>query len=62
MDKPNPKTVRVTVTDPESGEVLHERTITNDYAVVCSGDRYIKNLQIMGSTHMLAIAREKSNG
>lgn len=55
-------TVKVTVTDPETGEVLQERTITNDYVVVCAGSRYIKSLQIMGTTHMVAVAKEKPNG
>lgn len=54
--------VKVTVTNPETGEVLQERTITNDYVVICAGNRYIKNLQVMGSTHMIAVAKEKPNG
>lgn len=55
-------TVTVTVTNPETGEVLQERTITNDYALICAGDRYIKSVQIMGSTHMIAVAKEKPHG
>lgn len=55
-------TIKVTVTDPETGEVLQERTITNDYVVICAGNRYIKNLQVMGTTHMIAVAKEKPHG
>lgn len=54
--------IKVTVTDPETGEVLQEKTIQNDYIVICAGNRYIKSHQLMGTTHMLAIAREKNNG
>jgi len=54
--------IKVTVTDPATGKVLQERILVNDYAVICAGDRYIKNVQIMGSTHMVAVAKEKPNG
>lgn len=54
--------IKVTVTDPATGEVLQERTITNDYVVICAGNRYIKNLQVMGTTHMVAVAKEKAGG
>jgi hypothetical protein len=54
--------IKVTVTDPATGQVLQEKTITNDYVVICAGNRYVKNLQVMGSTHMIAVAKEKPNG
>ena len=54
--------IKVTVTDPTTGEVLQERILVNDYAVICAGDRYVKSIQIMGSTHMIAVAKEKPNG
>lgn len=54
--------IKVTVTDPATGEVLQERLLVNDYAVICAGDRYVKNVQIMGATHMIAVAKEKPNG
>lgn len=54
--------IKVTVTDPATGQVLQEKIITNDYVVICAGNRYVKNLQVMGSTHMIAVAKEKPNG
>lgn len=54
--------IKVTVTDADTGQVLQEKTITNDYVVICAGNRYIKNLQVIGSTHMIAVAKEKPNG
>lgn len=51
--------VKVTISDPKTGEVLSERVIKDDYVIVCAGDRYVKSTQVMGQTHMLAIAREK---
>lgn len=54
-----PKTIKVTVTDPESGEVLQERLVSNDYVLIIAGNRYLKSHQIMGSTHMLAVAVDK---
>ncbi|WP_313243721.1 hypothetical protein [Stenotrophomonas rhizophila] len=54
--------IKVTVTDPATGRVLQEKTITNDYIVICAGNRYVKNLQVMGSTHMIAVAKAKPNG
>ncbi|MGG2100347.1 hypothetical protein [Stenotrophomonas sp. NRRL B-14846] len=54
--------IKVTITDPATGEVLQERFLVNDYAVICAGDRYVKNVQIMGSTHMIAVAKEKPHG
>jgi len=54
--------IKVTLTDPATGMVLQERILVNDYVVVCAGDRYVKSVQIMGSTHMIAVAKEKPNG
>lgn len=51
--------VKVTVSDPVTGAVLEERVVDNNYAIVCAGNRYVKSIQIMGRTHMLAIAVEK---
>lgn len=53
------KPVKVTVSDPETGEVLQERVIANDYCLVTAGNRYVKSLQVMGRTHMIAVAVEK---
>lgn len=53
------KPVKVTVSDPETGEVLEERVVSNDYCLVTAGNRYVKSIQVMGRTHMLAIAVQK---
>jgi len=54
--------VKVTVSDPETGKVLEERIVDNDYALICAGKRYVKSIQIMGwrqPTHMIAVAWSK---
>lgn len=53
------KPVRVTVTDPETGDVLEDRICANDYVLVTAGNRYVKSISIMGRTHMLAVAVAK---
>lgn len=61
-----PKPIKVTCSDPETGEVLQERVIKDDYVLVCAGNRYLKSWQVMGRTHMLAVAvappEGKANG
>lgn len=52
--------IKVTVSDPVTGEILQEKVITNDYVLITAGNRYIKSLQQMGSTHMIAVAVGKS--
>jgi hypothetical protein len=51
--------VKVQVRDPDTDELLEEKIVDNDYVVVCAGNRYIKSMQVWGSTHQLNIAREK---
>lgn len=51
--------IKVTVSDPDTGQVLQEKVITNDYVLITAGDRYVKSLQILGRTHMVAIAVAK---
>jgi hypothetical protein len=53
------RAIKVTVSDPATGEVLGEKVISNDYVLVCAGNRYLKNLHVMGRTHMLAVAVAK---
>lgn len=59
IDRESQKPVRVVVSDPETGKVLDDVIVTNDYCIVCTGQRYVKSMQIMGRTHMLAIAVAK---
>lgn len=48
--------VKVTVTDPESGEVLGEKVIENDYIVVVAGNRYIEHVNAYGNgTHVVTV-------
>jgi hypothetical protein len=51
--------VKITLSDPVTGEVFEERVCANDYVLVTTGKRYVKSLQVMGKTHMIAIAVEK---
>lgn len=57
--QPERKPVKVTISDPDTGETLEEKIVANDYVVITAGDRFVKNIQIMGTTHMVAIAKEK---
>lgn len=47
--------LKVTVTRPDTGEVLEEKTVQNDYMIICHG-RYVKSYQVWGRTHQVNIA------
>jgi hypothetical protein len=51
--------VKVTISDPDTEEVLEERLCVNDYCLITAGNRYVKSHQVMGRTHMIAVAVEK---
>ena len=53
------KPVKVTISDPDTGKVFEERVIANDYVLITVGNRYLKNIQTFGQTHMLAVAVNK---
>jgi hypothetical protein len=53
------KPVRITVSDPDTGEVFEEKILANDYCLITAGNRYVKSIQVMGRTHMIAVAVEK---
>lgn len=55
FDKP----VKITISEPDTGKVLEERICQNDYCLITAGNRYVKSLQIMGRTHMIAVAVAK---
>ena len=61
-DQSTMKPVKVTVTDPDTGDVLAERILDNDYAVICAGNRYVGHTQRMGSTVMLSIKKGRPDG
>jgi hypothetical protein len=51
--------IKVTVTDPESGEVLGEQLLDNDYLVICAGNRYLAHTTAHANgTHVVTIKRE----
>lgn len=51
--------IKVTITDPETGEVLGEKVLDNDYLVVCAGNRYLAQTTThTNGTHQLTIKRE----
>lgn len=51
--------VRVTISDPETGNVFEEKIVSNDYVIICNGRRYVKSIQLVGKTHMIAVAWHK---
>ena len=51
--------IKVTVTDPESGEVLGEQLLDNDYLVICAGNRYLAHTNAhVNGTHVVTIKRD----
>lgn len=57
----NQPPIKVTVSDPESGEVLESRVIVNDYLVLCAGDRYVSGVNAHGNgTHVVTVKRATS--
>lgn len=52
--------IKVTVTDPTSGEILGERVIDNDYMLICAGNRYLEHTEAtIGGTHVLTVKVSK---
>lgn len=51
------KPIKITISCPESGEILEEKILHNDYMLLCAGDRYLHYLNVMGQTHILYIKR-----
>jgi hypothetical protein len=53
--------IKVTVTDPETGEVLGEQIVDDDYMLICAGDRYLAHTNTFANgTHVLTVKREVS--
>jgi len=48
--------IMVTVTDPETGEVLGQKVVKDDYVLIVVGRRYLKSMQVWGRTHQLNVA------
>lgn len=47
--------VKVTVSDPITGEVLGEQVLNHDYVLITAGRRYLKSSQVMGRMHILRV-------
>ena len=49
--------IKVTVTDPTTGEVLGEQTVTDDYVLICAGTAELTHTQASPTTgtHVLTI-------
>lgn len=48
--------IKVTVSDPVSGEVLEEKVIENDYLIITAGNRVLDGVQTYGTgTHVATI-------
>lgn len=49
--------IKVTVTDPATGEVLGEQVVTDDYVLVCAGTAELTHTQASPTTgtHVLTI-------
>ena len=52
--------IKVTVSDPETGEVLAEKLVKDDYVLIVAGRRYLKSMQVWGRTHQLNVAYDTS--
>lgn len=50
--------IKVTVSDPDTGEVLGEQVVDNDYVLICAGNRYVSNTDAHANgTHVVTIKR-----
>jgi hypothetical protein len=50
--------IKVTVSDPDTGAVLGEQVVANDYVLICAGDRYLAHTQAHADgTHVLTVKR-----
>lgn len=54
--------IKVTISDPDTGQVLEEKVVSNNYVLICAGNRYLKSMQIWGRTHQLNVAVDKDYG
>lgn len=55
--------IKVTVSDPDTGEVFETRVLDDDFLVLCAGDRYIDGVQAYANgTQVLTIKRRPEQG
>lgn len=56
-------TIRVTVTDPETNNLLDCREMEDDYLIICAGRRYVANTQAYANgTHVITVKVDTSDG
>lgn len=60
-DEPHKGPIKVTVSCPETGKLLSEAVLEDNWTVICAGNRYVKSMQHMGRTVMVAIAVAKTH-
>ncbi len=54
--------IKVTVSDPETGEVFETRILNNDFMVLCAGDRYVDGVQAYSNgTQVLTVKRRPTD-
>ena len=54
--------VKVTISDPDTGEVFDETVIDNDYSIVCAGTCHVASAQAYANgTHVLTV-KGRENG
>jgi hypothetical protein len=49
--------IKVTISDPETGEILDEAVIDNDYVIVCAGNRYLDDITKYENTIVATIKK-----
>jgi len=50
--------IKVTISDPDTDEVLGRQILDDDYVVVCAGNRYVTNTNVHANgTHVITIKR-----
>lgn len=55
--------IKVTVSDPTTGEVLGEQVVHNDYVLVCAGNRYLASTNAHANgTHVITVKRRATEG
>lgn len=61
MGEMPPGPIKVTVSDPDTGEVLGERVIEDDYVLICNGRSYLDGMQTYANgTHVLTVKKDPS--
>lgn len=61
MGEMPPGPVKVTVSDPDTGEVLGERVIEDDYILICNGRSYLHYTSAYANgTHVLTVKQHPS--